>query len=220
MRQRAEELLQAFDEYEAGARQAWQRRTAIHGALMHCGVPLVGARRAYREAALASGDPFHEQIAALLERRLWPHGISYNTDGPVRRILGNWLREEPRIETRPAEGWVAHTAAVVSFAKQVPVSGYTVTLSLKATQTLPQPAVVCLDVATDVAIASASLVLQRDVTLGSTDLIWKASRIWMTIDDPRLDEGDRIDITITTGKPMVRSISVRIGGPPSPSLRC
>ena len=211
LRERARELLQAFDDYLAGARQAYTRRTGTHGALMYFGVPLALARRAYREAAMESGDPFHEQVAMLFERSFWDHGISYATDDPARSILSNWLREPPHIETSSAEDWIEQTAEVVRFTKAVPVSGYTVTLSLEAKQTLPRPAVLCLDVGADVSIASASLLLQREAPAEKTDLIWKRSQIWVTVDDPRLEEGDRIDVTVTTGKPIVRSTQVRIG---------
>jgi hypothetical protein len=186
------------------------------------GVPLARARLAYCETAMASGDPFHERVAMLLERGVWAFTISYTTDNPARSILQNWLREEPCIQTLSAEGWVAKTAEVVRFARAGPISGYTVTLALEAKQTLPVPTVLCIDVGTDVSIASVSLILQREVPRKSTDLIWKISRIWVTVDEPRLDEGDRVDVTVTSAKPIGRSTNVRIGSaePSQSTTRC
>ena len=140
-----------------------------------------------------------------------PTSSRARTDGPAVRILKNWLREEPRIETLPAEGWVAPTSVIVQFARERPTRSYAATLSLEVKQNLPELVALCVDVGTDVSIASVSLVLERKASSKSADLLWKESRIWVIVEDPRLREGDRIDITLTSARPITQSTSVRIG---------
>jgi hypothetical protein len=215
LRLAARELVQAIDDFVANVDRRYDRAFRPgywrEGFGSRFSVPLARARNAYCETAWASADPFHEHLATLLGKVASPYWVWTTTDGPVRSTLANWLREEPRLETHPAESWVAQTAQVVEFANAGPIRGYAATLSLEAKQTLPRLTILCIDVGAEVSIASAALVLQREVPRQSIDLIWKASRIWVTADEPSLDEGDRIDVTVTTAKPIARSTDVRIG---------
>ena len=205
--------MQAYDDYLANFDKRFDRRFRRYGKETFFdlfALPWSRARRAYCQAAIACADPFHEHLATLLESHFWPW-VVWGTDGPPVRILENWLREEPHIETQPAEGWVAPTSVIVQFARERPTSSYAATLSLEVKQSLPELVVLCIDVGTDVSIASVSLVLKREASSKSTDLLWKESRIWVIVEDPRLREGDRINITLTSAKPITQSTSVRIG---------
>jgi hypothetical protein len=206
--------VQAFDDYLANSDKRFDRRYRRYGKetfFDRFAIPLGYARRAYCQAAFACADPFHEHLATLLERSLSPYMVWMPTDGPAVRILKNWLREEPRIETQPAEGWVAPTSVIVQFARERPTKSYAATLSLEVKQSLPELAALCVDVGTDVSIASVSLVLEREASSKSVDLLWKESRIWVIVEDSRLREGDRIDITLTSARPITQSTRVRIG---------
>jgi hypothetical protein len=215
LRQTARDLVRAFDDFADNADRRFDRahrhRLGRSGFISRFGVPLARARTAYCEVAMASADPFHHHLATLVESALWPYFMWTTTDGPVRSILGNWLREEPRVETLPAEPWVTQSSAVLKFATALRATGYTATLSLEAQRELPNPLTLRLDVGTDVSMASVRWVRERVTSSTSTDLIWKRDRIWVIVDGPRLRQGDRLDITITSAKPMAQSIRVRIG---------
>jgi hypothetical protein len=113
------------------------------------------------------------------------------------------------METYPAELWVAATAPLVDFARARLTGSYTVTLSLEMKARLPQPAVLCVDVGTEVASASASLVTSPKASGDKTDVIWKESRIWVLLGESRLEAGDLVNITVSGAKPITQP-TVRI----------
>lgn len=214
LRQAARDLVQAFDDFATNVDRRYDRafryQLGREGFTSRFGVPLARARKAYCELALASLDPFHEHLASLLESSLSPYWVWTKTDGPVRTILRNWLREEPNLETHTAEPWLSQISAVVKFAMARPASGYTTTLSLEAKQSLPHPAVLRIEVGTDVSIASVQLNLGRETSGARSELIWKKDRIWVTVVSPRLKERDRLDVTLTSVRPLSQSIGIRI----------
>jgi hypothetical protein len=131
-------------------------------------------------------------------------------DAPAIRILRNELRSEPRVETHPAARWLEETSPRMGWAATRPMREYTSILSLEVRQPMPQPALLCVDVGTDVTTAIVSLTL-TSATWRQTDVAWKESRIWLIVDEPRLLAGDRIEITVSSDELIAPAARVRMG---------
>jgi hypothetical protein len=171
-------------------------------------VPLKLARDGYYDRASTSSDPFHRQVATLIEDRAFRSFLP--TDGPAVRMVRNWLRDEPQIETYPAESWIAVAAQRVEFAREQWTGSHKATLSLEVKQRLRHQAVLYVDVGVDVVSASVSLVTQREASGEKIQAIWKESRIWVMLGESRLDQGDLVNVTISSAKPISRPETVRI----------
>jgi hypothetical protein len=126
------------------------------------------------------------------------------------RLLRNWLRDEPQLETHPADPWFATIAPRVDIAATRLAGFHTVTLSFELKASLPRPGVLCVDVATDVLSASASLVTGSKASSGRTDVLWKGSRVWVTFGESRLEVGDLVNLTVSGAKAISRPATVRI----------
>jgi hypothetical protein len=87
---------------------------------------------------------------------------------------------------------------------------YTSVICLEVRERMPQPAILCVDVSTDVDYANVSLTL-KTALWRKTDVTWKESRIWLIVYEPRLQEEDRIEISVTSSKLIAEYASVRIG---------
>jgi hypothetical protein len=212
LRQAALELVQSSDDFVAGLNKRYQRRW--RGAHIQLGVACARARIAYCEKATASSDPFHQHLATLFENDTRAANfVDFAVDVLPLRILKNWLREEPHLETQPAHGWVTEDSQRVEFARVRPIRSYTATIPLEIKQSFPPATALCVDVGTEVAIANVSLDTDRG-TKRKTDWIWKRSRVWVFVDEPPLDEGDRLSITVSSANPLAQSTSLRVSAPP------
>jgi hypothetical protein len=186
-----------------GRRQSWMK----HGFGLSFIVPLKLARDGYRERAMASTDPFHRHVAMLLDSV--PRAY-FGLDGPIIRLLQNWLRDEPRMETRSATSWIAVGAPRIELPRARHAESYTVTLSLEIKRALPPSTVLYVDVGTEVASAMASVNAGNADAKAKADVIWKESRIWVMLGEARLEEGDLVNITVSSAKRISRPESVRI----------
>jgi hypothetical protein len=200
----SERYLRAWESRFDGRRHSWRKT----GFGLNFTVPLKLARDAYYERASASSDPLQRHVAALLDRRSFL-GLSSN-NGEAVRILRNWLRDEPRLETYPAGSWFAVTAPLVDFARAPATGSYTSTFSVESKLSLQRPSVLCVWVGTQVVSASASLVSRRKGQGGKVDAIWKESRIWVMLGKSRLEAGDLVNITVAAAKRITRSPTVRM----------
>jgi hypothetical protein len=214
LRRAAQELVEAFDAYRNGWETRWDRRKRYGlgrlGFVSEFGIPLGRAREAYIVTANASSDPFHRRLAELLENRGRLFAFVFGGDAEEIRALANWVREEPRVTTQPAEWLIGEASPRTEVATAWPARSYTTTLSFEVKQTMPQPAILCIDVGTEVASARLSLAPRRDSSRRACHAIWKESRVWAIVDTPRLREGDRLAITVSSARPIAPSAPVRI----------
>jgi hypothetical protein len=199
------ELVQAFDELLAAMTEAYDHP---HGLGKDWWMRPYWTRygrglKSYCEKAKDSGDRWHQQLAAVCEGR-------YVEGFRVARTLKNEFRPEPRLETQSATPWVAEISPRMGTAKTRPMRSYTSVICLEVRERMPQPAILCVDVSTDVDYANVSLTL-KTALWRKTDVTWKESRIWLIVYEPRLQEEDRIEISVTSSKLIAEYASVRIG---------
>jgi hypothetical protein len=211
----ARKFVRAFNEYVEGFERRFDRdrryQLGSEGFVSRYAVPLGRARAAYLERAGTSSDPFHRQVAILLENsRLAGWLLPLARDGSAVRTLQNWLRDEPRLETQPAEPWLSASLPRLEFATARQTGSYTATLTLELKQRLPPSAALCVEVGSDVDAADVSLVTRRESSGANVEAIWKESRIWVILGEARLDRGDTVKIVVASAKPLARLTTVRI----------
>jgi hypothetical protein len=211
--QAAWDLVGAYDDYIAAIGSGFDQRSRLARSnwMARFRTRYADARRSYCQKSTESFEPFHREIASLFgdvyrERNfIYPAG-----DGPVIRFLKNELRAEPRMKTLPAEGWVNEISPRMGSATTRPTRTYTSILALEVKQTMPDPAILCLDVGVGVSEAKVALTL-KTAFWRTTDVMWKESRVWLLVDEPRLGEGDRIEITVFSSELIAPTVPVRIG---------
>ena len=203
------EFVQAFDQYAA----AWESRfngrqsRKKYWLATSLFVQLKLARDEYYKRAGTSSDPVHRHVATLLENSgIWVP----QANSAAARMLRNWLRDEPRMETYPADSWVTAIAPRVDFAQARTIVDATLTLSFELKARLPQPGVLCIDVGTDVISASVYLVADPKASSGRIDAIWKKGRIWVMLGEARLGTGDLVNVRVSAAERISRPATVRI----------
>jgi hypothetical protein len=217
LRQSAEELVRAFDAYVANVDRRFDRRyrhrLGREDFFSRFGIAWSRARKTYCRVAMASRDPLHHHVAQVFEAdQLFAHFPTRYRHGSVIGAVRNWLREEPRVETESADPWIVVTAPILQLGMAGPESSYRATLVLEMRRQLPPSAVLRVDVGAEVDFARVLLLRHGKAASREIDSIWRQSRVWVPTDEAQsLREGDRIEIRLSSMRPIAPCAGARIG---------